>query len=104
MNKQMSQPSQEQIRQTLQQHLPELTERYGVSSLGLFGSYARNEQNPDSDVDLLVEIDNPNLTLFEFVELRRYLSELLGIEVDLVEKATLKPAIGARILQEVEAL
>lgn len=93
-----------EIRQTIHQYLPELAQRYGVVSLGIFGSYVRNEQTPASDIDLLVEIDNPSLTLLEFIELRDRLADLLGIEVDLVEKETLKPAIGQQILSEVEPL
>ncbi|MBV7339265.1 nucleotidyltransferase family protein [Chloroflexi bacterium TSY] len=97
-------PTTNEIRQTLRAKLPELMERYGVVSLGLFGSFVRSEQTPISDVDLLVEIDNPHMTLLQFVELRHYLSDLLGIDVDLVERETLKPALGKRILREVELL
>lgn len=95
-------PSRDEIRQILHQHLPELEGRYGVVSLRLFGSYGRGEQQPSSDVDLLVEIDNPQLTLLQFVELRDFLSDLLGVSVDLVEKETLKPALGEQILHEAE--
>lgn len=96
--------SQAEIRQVLQQQLPILAAHYGVTSLGLFGSYVRNAATPTSDVDLLVEIDNPHLTLLQFVELRDYLSDLLGVPVDLVEKATLKPHLGKEILREVVLL
>ncbi len=99
-----STPTRNEIRQRVHQHLPELTRRYGVIQLGLFGSYQRGEQTSSSDVDLLIEIDNPALTLLEFVELRDYLSDLLGVNVDLVEKATLKPTLASRILAEVELL
>jgi predicted nucleotidyltransferase len=84
----------------LREHLPELGERYGVKSLGLFGSYVRGEQREDSDLDVLVEFEYaPNLV--EFVNLEYYLSALLGVKVDLVMKRALKPRIGERILQEV---
>jgi uncharacterized protein len=86
---------------TLRQHLPEIRERYGVLSLGVFGSYLRGQQRKRSDLDILVEFDNGALTLFQFVELRDFLSDLLGVKVDLVEKRALKPAIGKRILGEV---
>lgn len=101
MDKNTKKLTQEQIRQTLKKCMPDLMARYGVAHLALFGSYSRNEQKPHSDIDLLVEIENPDLTLFQFVELQYYLSELLGIDVDLVEKDTLKPTIGSRVLQEV---
>ena len=84
----------------LRKHLPELRERYSVKSLGVFGSYVRGEQKKRSDLDVLVEFDQ-SPTLLEFVHLKRYLSELVGISVDLVLKKTLKPNIGRYILAEV---
>ncbi len=90
---------QEYIR-ILRAHLPELRERYGVATLGIFGSYVRGEQREDSDLDVLVEFSRvPGL--FEFVELKLELAELLGVDVDLVMKRALKPRIGERILQQV---
>jgi uncharacterized protein len=86
---------------TLCVHLPELRERYGVRALGVFGSYVRGEQRPRSDLDLLVEFDERPLTLIQVITLEQHLSDLLGVKVDLVEKKTLKPAIGRHILQEV---
>lgn len=84
---------------TLRAHLPELRERYGVRTLALFGSYARGEAGPESDFDLLVEFDRVS-GLFTYIELEQYLSELLGVRVELVMKDALKPAIGRRILSE----
>lgn len=84
----------------LRKHLPELRERYSVKSLGVFGSYVRGEQKKRSDLDVLVEFEQAP-TLLEFVHLKRYLSELVGIPVDLVLKKTLKPNIGRYILAEV---
>ena len=94
-------PSLEEILRILQTHLPELRERYGVRTLGVFGSYVRGEQRPRSDLDLLVEFDERPLTLIQVIALEHYLSDLLGVKVDLVEKSSLKPAIGRHILQEV---
>ena len=94
-------PSLEEILRILQAHLPELREHYGVRSLGVFGSYVRGEQRPRSDLDLLVEFDERPLTLIQVIALEHYLSDLLEVKVDLVEKNTLKPAIGRHILQEV---
>jgi predicted nucleotidyltransferase len=81
--------------------LSELRERYGVRSLGIFGSYVRGEQRKRSDLDILVDFNNGTLTLFQFVELRDFLSDLLGVKVDLVEKRALKPVIGKHIFEEV---
>lgn len=93
-----------EVRSILRKQLPGLRERYGVASLGIFGSTVREESTVGSDIDLLIEFANPHLTLLQFVELRDYLSDLLGRPVDLVERETLKPAIGKQILHEVELL
>jgi predicted nucleotidyltransferase len=98
---QRQRPTPDDILRTLRVRLPELQERYGVRTLGMFGSYVRGEQRPQSDVDLLVEFDERPLTLIQVIALEQYLSDLLGVKVDLVEKKTLKPAIGRHILQEV---
>ena len=90
----------DQLLSRLRGYLPELGERYGVSTLGVFGSYVRGEQRAGSDLDLLVEFERVP-TLLEFVDLQYHLSDLLGIKVDLVMKKTLKPTIGRHILEEV---
>lgn len=87
----------------LRAHLPELRERYQIKSLGLFGSYVRGEQKKRSDLDVLVEFERAP-SLFTYIEIEDYLSELIGIKVDLVMKSVLKPAIGQRILAEVVPL
>jgi predicted nucleotidyltransferase len=87
----------------LRQILPDLEKCYKVKSLGIFGSYVHGEQHSRSDLDLLVEFhDAPSL--LKFIELEHYLSDLLGMKVDLVMKDALKPAIGKRILREVIAV
>ncbi len=79
---------------------PELSERYSVKSLGVFGSYVHNKQRKGSDLDVLVEFfEVPSL--LKFIELEHYLADLLGVKVDLVMKDALKPAIGRHILAEV---
>jgi uncharacterized protein len=87
----------------LRQHLPELRDKYSVNYLGVFGSYVRGEQTKDSDLDVLVQFEKKP-GLFKYIELEDYLSELLGVKVDLVMKSALKPNIGKRILNEVEAV
>jgi hypothetical protein len=92
-----------QIKDLLQRHLPELKQRYHIKSLGLFGSYVRNEQTATSDLDVLVEFDEvPGL--LAYVELQQTLSDLLHLQVDLVHRPDLKPFIGERILAEVVPL
>lgn len=92
--------SMERIRQILQNSLPTLKEEYQVRSLGLFGSYVRQEQSPTSDLDVLVSFSEPP-SLLQFIALENYLSDLLGIQVDLVMRDALKPHLGRQILQEV---
>lgn len=77
----------------------ELVDRFGVQSLYLFGSVARDEARPDSDVDLLVEFNKP-IGLFEFIELQQNLETLLGCKVDLGTKRSLKLQLKDRVLQE----
>ena len=94
-----------EIKEVLQAQKPYLAEKYGVTEIGIFGSYVRGEQRPDSDLDVLIEVERPpRIGLIGLVELELYLSELLGIKVDLAIKKNLKPRIGRRILQEVVAL
>lgn len=79
---------------------PFLRTEYGVSEIGIFGSFVRGEESPESDLDILVDFERP-IGLLKFVGLKLTLSELLGVKVDLVMKSALRPRIGRRILQEV---
>ena len=91
-----------EIKGILKKHERELKKRYGVKEIGIFGSYVREEQREYSDIDVLVEFEpNSRISLLDFIELEDYLSDLLGIKVDLVEKSALKPRIGKYILKEV---
>ena len=74
-------------------------ERYGVSSLSVFGSVARGEERADSDVDLLVEFSQP-VGLLQFVRLRRFLRDTLGQPVDLATPSSLKHQLREAILKE----
>jgi len=76
------------IRQILAEHKAELRERFGVRRLAVFGSYARDEATPLSDVDILVELERP--IGWEIVDLHDYLEELLGLPVDLVTEGALR--------------
>lgn len=90
----------EEIKVQLEQLKPTLKEKFKVKTIGVFGSYVRGEQKRGSDVDVLVEFEEP-VGFFEFIDLEDYLSQLLGVKVDLVSKKALKPHIGEHILQEV---
>ena len=89
-----------EIRKILEFHKGEFKEKYGVKTIGIFGSYLRKEQTQTSDIDVLVEFEKP-IGLLEFVGLKNHLSDLLEMKVDLVMKKALKPGIGRRILSEV---
>ncbi|MBW1979453.1 MAG: nucleotidyltransferase domain-containing protein [Deltaproteobacteria bacterium] len=74
---------------------------FSVKNLYLFGSYAREEAGDQSDLDILVEFEaEAQIGLFEFARLRRRLSELLGLEVDLVTPDALHPEMRDEILRE----
>jgi uncharacterized protein len=89
----------EKLKKTLALHKEELTEKYNVKEIGIFGSYVREEQNKKSDVDVLVTF-NETVDLFSFIELENYLTDILGIKVDLVMKDGIKPRLKERILSE----
>lgn len=71
----------------------------GVRSLDLFGSVARGESGPDSDVDLLVDFDSP-IGLFHFFRVQRRIEEILGAKVDLVMRDAVKRQLRDRIFAE----
>lgn len=72
---------------------------FGVSELGVFGSFARNEQRADSDVEVLVELQRE--TFRDYMGLLGFLESLFGRKVDLVMKDTIKPIIRDRVLAEI---
>ena len=92
--------SLDRIKEILKKHEKELKEKYGIKEIGIFGSYLRGEAKEESDLDILVEFEK-TIGFFKFLELEEYLSNLIGIKVDLVSKKALKPYIGKYILKEV---
>ncbi len=90
----------EEITQDLRQQKPTLAAKYKVKEIGIFGSFVRDEQSPQSDVDILIDFDEYP-SLLEFVGIEDELSQALDLKVDLVMKSGLKPRLGQRILQEV---
>jgi len=90
------------ITNIIKEHKEELKEKYGIKEIGVFGSYVRGEHKGKSDLDILVEFEeDAKIGLLKFVNMENYLTELIGVKVDLVEKSTLKPRIGKHILEEV---
>ena len=76
--------------------------QFGVKRIGLFGSFARDEQRTDSDVDLPVEFEPGRKTFANFIGLSFFLQDLLGRKVELVTRESLSPYIGPHIVAEVE--
>ncbi len=93
----------ENIVTKLRLELINIKERYNVETLEVFGSFVRREQNVNSDLDILVTFSKTP-SLFKFIELEDYLSEILGVKVDLVMKNSLKPNIGKKILSEAQPI
>lgn len=91
--------SLEEIQQLLQTHRDLLQDRFRVSEMSIFGSYARGQQTPSSDLDLLIDYDRPP-TLWMLAQLRDYLSEILEMRVDVVTQKGLKHRIRERVLGE----
>ena len=91
--------SLETLLKALRQQLPLLAEKYSVETLEVFGSYVRAEHKVDSDLDVLVTFREAP-SLLTFIAIENYLSDELGVKVDLVMKDSLKPAIGKVILSE----
>ena len=89
----------EQLKDILSNHKQELNDRFKVEEIGIFGSYVRERQKKKSDLDVLVSFSE-TIDLFTFVELENYLSDVLGVRVDLVMKDSLKPRLKDRILNE----
>ncbi len=89
----------EEIRGILREHMDELRSKYGVRTIEIFGSYARGEQGKDSDLDLLVEFEKP-VGLLTISMLQVYLSDLLGIEVDVIPRDSLRRELWESVRRE----
>lgn len=83
----------------LKKHKNEITSRYNVKRIGIFGSYAKGQQNKESDIDVLVEFEKP--TFDNFMELSFYLEDLFGRKVDLLTPKSLSPYMRPSIEKEV---
>ncbi|MEQ8924584.1 MAG: nucleotidyltransferase family protein [Fulvivirga sp.] len=77
--------------------------KYKISKIGVFGSYARNNERADSDLDILVQFDQ-RISLFELIDLELQLSEALGIKVDLVTENSLSKHIKPFIESELVSI
>lgn len=84
-----------QIIQLLDSHKQSLTARYPIKSMAIFGSVARGDARPGSDVDIMVEFDQP--IGIEFVDLAEELEQMLGMKVDLVSRKAIRPEVWSFI-------
>ena len=89
----------EEVLEILKASLPKLRE-YGVREIGLFGSTSREEQNENSDIDILVDLKQH--TFDSYMDVLFYLEERLGCNIDLVMKDSLKPAIRNAVMSETD--
>lgn len=93
--------SKENILSLIRQHKPQLAS-FGINKIGLFGSYARDEQKPQSDIDILVDFSPEEETFDNFMNLCYYLEELFADEkIEVITVNGLSPYIGKHILKEV---
>jgi hypothetical protein len=91
--------TQQFILDFLKNHQSELKEQFGVVKIGLFGSYARNEATPQSDIDIAVEIESKN-SFRSFFSLLYFLENGLKSKIDLGIEHSLKPAVKESILKD----
>ena len=91
------------IRKTITGLKPEITARYKVKGIGLFGSFVRQEQDETSDIDILVEFE-VGADLFDLVGLAQFLEEKLKRNVDVIPKNALRAELRESVLQEIVAL
>lgn len=96
-------PSMADIKSSLREVMPALDRDYGVISFQVFGSFVRGQEDPGSDLDVLVDFRAP-ISLLRFIELEQRLSDQLGVRVDLVMRDALKPSIGRSILAEAQPI
>jgi predicted nucleotidyltransferase len=85
----------------LQTHKDEMAQRFGVVSVGLFGSYARGDAREDSDIDIAIELRPEKKSLSNFFGIRRYLEQQFGKTVDLGIESTLKPLARDMVAKEI---
>jgi predicted nucleotidyltransferase len=92
--------TKEDILNYLHEHKTELSEKFGVDKIGLFGSFARDEQSSDSDIDLAIELKRDRKNLRTFFGLKRELERVFGRKVDMGIESSLKPFVKKSIQDE----
>jgi len=90
----------QRIKEILEKHKIELRQRFKVKDIGIFGSYARGEQKKRSDIDILVEFEEP-ISLLKLVSLENFLREMLQVKVEVIPKKDVRPELKEKIFKEV---
>ena len=90
-----------EIKQKLKNLKPQLEKEYFIKQIGIFGSYLREEQTKESDIDVLVEFKKP-VSLLKIISLENYISDILEIKVDIVPKNNIRKELKKHILKEAE--
>ena len=93
--------TRDQILDFLSRNKKLFRDKYHINRIGLFGSYARDEQNNKSDLDLLVEFEENTQDLYELkIQIKEYFKKHLGLDVDICREKYIKPRIKKAILNE----
>ena|SRR3990170_4596025 len=90
----------DRLKKILAAHRSELRQEHKIKRIGIFGSYVRGEQKKKSDIDILVEFSDA-VSLLDWIGAENYLTDLLGIKVDLVPREDVIPELLKRIFKEV---
>lgn len=91
--------SREEIQNTIKNYL----DQFPISKVGIFGSFARNEDHSHSDIDILVTFEEP-ISLFTLVRINRELSELLNRKVDIVSEKYLHPRMKEAVKKDLKII
>ena len=86
-----------QVLALLEKHMPEIRERFGIETLGIFGSVARGEDTPESDVDILYLFQENSGSMNTIIPLMHYLENIFGRQVDLVSLNFISPLIETQV-------
>ncbi|MBN2444807.1 MAG: nucleotidyltransferase family protein [Spirochaetales bacterium] len=91
-------------KEKIKQKLIVLFIKYGIKQAALFGSYACNMQQKNSDIDLLVDFDDENKSLLDLIGLEQEIEEVLHIKADVVTEKSISPLLKEKILKEKEII
>jgi len=91
-----------EILKFLTEHKAELRKNFGVTNIGLCGSYVRNENRTDSDIDLIIDMESERKDIHNYLALKRSLENQLNARVDIGFENAIKPAIKSHIMNEIE--